>query len=105
VPPWEPNRPIVSDFAARLAEALGLPLCEALRKTRPTPPQKSQENSWQQWHNVDGAFEVVGEVPSGPLLLVDDIVDSRWTLTVAGTLLRGAGAGPVHPFALAKIKG
>jgi ATP-dependent DNA helicase RecQ len=37
----------------------------------------------------------------GPVLLVDDIVDSRWTLTVAGWLLRTSGSGPVHPFALA----
>ena len=27
----------------------------------------------------------------GPVLLVDDLVDSRWTLTVAGALLRQAG--------------
>ena len=40
-------------------------------------------------------------VRSGPVLLVDDLVDSRWTLTVAGSLLRDAGAGPVFPFALA----
>jgi ATP-dependent DNA helicase RecQ len=33
--------------------------------------------------------------------LIDDIVDSRWTLTYAGWLLRHHGAGTVHPFALA----
>ena len=37
----------------------------------------------------------------GPVLLVDDLVDSRWTLTVAGRLLRRAGAPAVLPFALA----
>lgn len=37
----------------------------------------------------------------GPVLLVDDLVDSRWTLTVAGRLLRRAGASGVLPFALA----
>ena len=37
----------------------------------------------------------------GPVLLVDDLVDSRWTLTVAGRLLRQAGAPAVLPFALA----
>jgi ATP-dependent DNA helicase RecQ len=104
VPPWEPSRRIVPDFAARLAAALGLPLRDALRKTRPTPPQTSMENSWQQWHNVDGAYEVVDALPSRPLLLVDDVVDSRWTLTTIGALLRAAGSGPVFPFALAKVK-
>ena len=31
----------------------------------------------------------------------DDLVDTRWTLTVAGSLLRSKGSGEVHPFALA----
>ena len=35
------------------------------------------------------------------MLLVDDLVDSRWTVTVAGAVLRQAGAPGVLPFALA----
>jgi ATP-dependent DNA helicase RecQ len=35
------------------------------------------------------------------VLLIDDMVDSKWTFTVAAALLRRAGSGPVHPFALA----
>jgi ATP-dependent DNA helicase RecQ len=38
---------------------------------------------------------------SGSVLLVDDLVDSRWTLTVAARALRQAGADAVLPFALA----
>jgi len=38
----------------------------------------------------------------GPVLLVDDMVDSRWTLTVVSTLLRAGGSGEVFPLALAK---
>ncbi|MGO4383886.1 RecQ family ATP-dependent DNA helicase [Specibacter sp. RAF43] len=38
----------------------------------------------------------------GPVLLVDDLVDSRWTLTVAGRALRRAGAGQVLPLVLAQ---
>jgi ATP-dependent DNA helicase RecQ len=38
---------------------------------------------------------------AGPVLLVDDLVDSRWTVTVAGAVLRRAGAPGVLPFALA----
>jgi ATP-dependent DNA helicase RecQ len=37
----------------------------------------------------------------GPVLLVDDLADSRWTLTVAGRALRRAGASAVLPFVLA----
>ena len=38
---------------------------------------------------------------AGPVLLVDDLVDSRWTMTVAGAVLRRAGAPGVLPLALA----
>ena len=37
----------------------------------------------------------------GPVLLVDDVADSRWTLTVAARELRQAGATAVLPLALA----
>jgi ATP-dependent DNA helicase RecQ len=60
------------------------------------------ENSLQQLQNVYGAFKVDGPVPTLPVLLVDDIVDSGWTLTVLGAALREAGAGPVHPLVLAQ---
>jgi ATP-dependent DNA helicase RecQ len=43
-------------------------------------------------------------VRPGAVLLVDDLVDSRWTLTVAGSLLRAHGSGPVIPFALAEAR-
>jgi len=66
-------------------------------------PQRDMANSHQQWANVDGAFLIDGSVDDGPVLLVDDVVDSRWTLTVLGSLLRSAGSGPVTPFALASI--
>lgn len=39
----------------------------------------------------------------GPVLLVDDLVDSRWTITVAGRLLRAAGADAVLPFVLGSV--
>lgn len=40
-----------------------------------------------------------------PVLLVNDLVDSRWTLTVAAWLLRLHGSGEVWPFALAQAGG
>ena len=60
------------------------------------------ENSAQQARNVIDAFEArAEEVADAPVLLVDDIVDSRWSMTVCAMLLRQAGSGPVYPFALA----
>ncbi len=36
------------------------------------------------------------------VLVVEDLVDSRWTLTVVGAALLEAGSGLVSPFVLAK---
>lgn len=93
---------LVPDFARRLAEALGLPFRPLVGKTRETEPQKHMENRFHQCHNLDGAFVIQGEANIvGPVLLVDDVVDSAWTLTLVAALLRQAGASNVFPFALA----
>ena len=44
-------------------------------------------NGPQQQANVGGAFEVDGEPPTSPVLLIDDLVDSRWTLTEVAAVL------------------
>ena len=63
------------------------------------------ENSVQQYANVADAFGVTAPVPTGPVLLVDDIVDSKWTLTVVAAALRQTGSGPVFPIVLARAQG
>jgi len=92
---------LVPDFARRLAAALNLPFHLVLEKTDDRPAQKEMANSSQQARNVDGSLRIQGNVPTGPVLLVDDMVDSKWTLTVAAYLLTSNGSGPVYPLALA----
>ena len=91
---------LVKDLATKLAQKLGLPAIEAVRKIRATQQQKTMQNSAQQFANVYGAFAVVEPVPPGPALLLDDVVDSRWTITYVGSLLREAGCEAVIPLAL-----
>ncbi|QIZ49235.1 RecQ family ATP-dependent DNA helicase [Dickeya zeae] len=94
---------IVPNFAKRLAAAVGLPFHQVLVKTEDRPEQKTMANSSQQARNLDGSLALANEpIPSGPVLLVDDIVNSRWTLTVAAWLLRKAGSGEVWPIALSQ---
>jgi ATP-dependent DNA helicase RecQ len=99
------ERAVVPDFAARLAAQLGIPAVDVMRRIREGRPQKEMENSAQQFRNVHGAFTVVGPVPERPVLLIDDLIDSGWTLTVVGAELRKAGSGPVHPLVLAQATG
>ena len=96
------NHPqLVPDFAQRLAAKLGIPFLNAVTKAKANQPQKGQQNSFHQCHNLDGVFAIHQPVPNGAVLLVDDIVDSRWTLTVIGALLQQTGSGVVFPVALA----
>jgi ATP-dependent DNA helicase RecQ len=97
------SRPgLVTEFGRLLARELGLPFVDCLAP-RPGEPQSAMLNSVQQLANAQRKVVLVPAVaiPSGAVLLVDDLVDSKWTMTVAGALLRGAGAGAVQPFALA----
>jgi ATP-dependent DNA helicase RecQ len=105
VPATDPARNQVQGLALALGQELGLPVHDALTKLHANEPQKKQLNSAQQVANVLGAFQVQSVIPAGPVLLVDDIVDSRWTLTVLTSLLREAGSGPVFPTCLARSKG
>lgn len=92
---------LVPDFARRLAQALGLPFRQVLAKTGERPEQKTMANSVQQARNIDGTLAAdAPPLPVGPVLLVDDMVDSRWTMTVGAWLLRKNGSGPVFPLAL-----
>ncbi|MDE0524872.1 MAG: RecQ family ATP-dependent DNA helicase [Boseongicola sp.] len=95
------HRMLVVDYSMRLAEALELPFEPVVTKVKENEPQKLQQNRYHQCRNLDGVFAISGQPPAGPVLLVDDVVDSRWTLTIVSALLRRAGSGPVWPFALA----
>lgn len=92
---------LVPDFAQRLSKKLGLPFHHVICKTGENEQQKYQQNRYHQCKNLDGAFAVIGEVPTGPAYLVDDIVDSGWTMTVISALLRQQGVSNVYPVALA----
>ncbi|MDY0221818.1 MAG: RecQ family ATP-dependent DNA helicase [Desulfobacterium sp.] len=93
---------LVPDFAKRLAAALNLKFVPYIEKIRENSQQKFMENSFQQARNLDGVFNVTLEPKAySPCLLIDDVVDSRWTFTVASALLRQKGCAAVYPLALA----
>jgi ATP-dependent DNA helicase RecQ len=95
------NHPrLVPDFAERVALKLQIPFIDAIKKDRNNEMQKLQENSFYQCSNLDGVFSIEKGIPSGGVLLIDDIVDSRWTMTILSALLRQNGSGPVYPAAL-----
>ncbi len=96
------NHPtLVPDFAMRLAAALSLPFVPCIEKVQANRQQKEMENSYQQARNLDGVFNITDQCLKGECLLVDDMIDSGWTFTIASALLRQAGCCAVYPMALA----
>lgn len=97
------SRPLLVDSLARgLAEVGRLPYIGALSFADGGPTGQPGGNSAFRLAGLWDRFSAGGlEIPEGPVLLVDDQADSRWTLTVAARALRQAGATAVLPFVLA----
>jgi ATP-dependent DNA helicase RecQ len=98
---------LVASVAAGLAEMGRLPLLGSLELAHGGPTGEPGGNSAFRlagvWERLVVGPELAARLAAldGPVLLVDDLVSSRWTLTVAGRALRQAGAPGVLPFALA----
>ena len=109
---WVPSltRPrLVESLATGIASAGRLtplgpldlnPAAEPL--TRSTNSAYRVRDVWHRFRVPERMRQAVAHTP-GPILLVDDLADSRWTLTIAGRLLRRAGAEEVLPFTLASV--
>ncbi|GAB2735616.1 DEAD/DEAH box helicase [Kitasatospora kifunensis] len=102
------SRPeLVSTLGARIAEIGRLPLLGRIEYADGRPPYGARSNSAQRLNSLAGALVLPAELTNalaatpGPVLLVDDLVDSGWTVTVAARLLRRAGARAVLPLVLA----
>ncbi len=102
---WVPSRghgEVLAEIASRLAALGRLEVLAPLERTRTGAPQTDQFNAAHKLTNVWGAFAVVGSLPAGAIVVLDDYYDSGWTMTVAAATLRDAGADLVLPFALAR---
>jgi ATP-dependent DNA helicase RecQ len=87
----------VAGMAAHVAEVGRLPLLDVLRVTGPRPPEDVASAGrvaalWAGLALAEGAV-----LPDGPVLLVDDVLRTGWTATVAAALLADAGATAVLP--------
>ena len=103
------RRPQLVDSVARALSNVGrLPYLGALDLKNGGPSGEPGGNSAYRLSSVWDRFEAgpelvtaLGSYAGRPVLLVDDLADSRWTLTVAARTLRQAGATEVLPFVLA----
>ena len=95
---------LVDSLALRLSAIGRLDYLGELASAGPPPRQaNSAQRLADLWRRLSLPEDVAASVAQcrGPVLLVDDLIDTGWTMTLAARLLRQAGAEGVLPFALA----
>ncbi len=99
---------LVGSLVRRISELGRLPYLGELSAPNGGPTGESGGNSAFRlaavWEQLTVGPELAQQLArlQGPVLLVDDLIDSRWTMTVAARALRLAGAEAVLPLALAQ---
>jgi ATP-dependent DNA helicase RecQ len=105
---------LITSLGRQLASVGRLPYLGALAYTGEDGlegPGPRRHNSAQRlsslWHALEVPDDVRDAVGSldGPVLVVDDRIETGWTMTVAARLLRAAGAPAALPLALAVTAG
>ncbi len=96
------RRPLlVNSFADGLSRYLKVPVVGRYAIVDPSiAPDQGSANSAQRVSAVGRRYSLEGDIPNGNVLLLDDLVVSGWTLTLAARAIRKAGASAVLPLAL-----
>jgi ATP-dependent DNA helicase RecQ len=98
---------LITSLGQQLSSIGRLPYLGALGYASDEGPGPRRHNSAQRLSSLWHAFEVPDEVRQaiggldGPVLVIDDRVETGWTMTVAARLLREAGARAALPLVLA----
>ncbi|WP_372730043.1 RecQ family ATP-dependent DNA helicase [Nocardioides sp.] len=93
---------LTADLADGLSRFLKIPVVGQFAIVDPeVAPGQGAMNSAQRVAAVGRRYDLTGDVPAGRVLLVDDLVTTGWTLTLASRAIRRAGATAVLPLVLA----
>jgi ATP-dependent DNA helicase RecQ len=106
------TRPVlITSLGQRVAQVGRLPYFGSLGYAGPDGPGPRRHNSAQRlrslWHALTVPDDLRGALSrlTGPLLLIDDRIETGWTMTVAAKQLREVGAPAVLPLVLAVTTG
>ena len=98
---------LITSLGQQIAGVGRLPYLGALGYADGPGPGPRRHNSAQRLSSLWHAFEIPAEVRDaitgldGPVLVIDDRIETGWTMTVAARLLRQAGASAALPLVLA----
>jgi ATP-dependent DNA helicase RecQ len=106
------TRPVlITSLGQRIAQVGRLPYLGSLGYASPDGPGPRRHNSAQRlrslWHALTVPDDLRGALArtTGPVLLIDDRIETGWTMTVAAKQLREAGVPAVLPLAFAVTTG
>ncbi|MDT0202346.1 DEAD/DEAH box helicase [Nocardioides sp. AE5] len=92
---------LTADFAEGLSRFLQVPVVGRFAIVdHSVEPGQGQANSAQRVAAVLRRHQLQGDQVTGSVLLLDDLVETGWTMTVASRALHAAGASDVLPLAL-----
>lgn len=109
---WRPEKPVVlvpvpvpgtghhirsHGMTTELGDRLQLPVADLLQWTGPPVPDGLASGATVAALETHLQMAQSAQVPAGPILLVAESARTRWSLTLAGALLREAGATTVLP--------
>ncbi len=90
-------------LARAVSEATGIRLDERLlTRTKDTAPQVTMKSPEERRHNIEDAFQCMGEVTGVDVLIIDDVVTTGGTMSACAKPLKSAGAHSVWGLALAR---
>ncbi len=102
---------LIASLGQQIAAVGRLPYLGALDYAGDIGPGPRRHNSAQRLRSLWDAFEVPDDIRTvisgldGPVLVIDDRIETGWTMTVAARLIREAGATAALPLALAVSAG
>lgn len=95
------NNNKLKELAYQIADNLNIECIDLIEKNE-NLPQKNMENSHYQSNNAKKSYKIKEmNISIDKIILIDDIIDSKWTITWCGYYLKEKGIKEVYPFALA----
>jgi ATP-dependent DNA helicase RecQ len=104
------TRPVLVDSLAKEIATIGkLAYLGAVIHDGPSSPSRSNSahRPARVWGGYSMSVEIeagIGDLPGAAVLVIDDLVDTGWTMTVVARMLLLAGAGRVYPLVLASVR-
>ncbi|MEX2566399.1 MAG: phosphoribosyltransferase family protein [Cyclobacteriaceae bacterium] len=98
---------MVKNFAEKIARTLRIPISNDLVKTSPTEAQKIFQSAISKKDNVSGKFIIhdPGFLVGKKVILIDDIIDSGYTIKEIALYLSRIGVLKIVPLVIAKTVG